>query len=128
MKKVAGEIQDAAEINSAVFRKIAWRLMPVLTAGYVLNYLDRNNIGFAALTMNREIGLSATQFGAGAGILFCGYCFFEIPSNLALYRFGARIWISRIMITWGLVSAATIFMQSPLHLHLPASYFLQKFL
>ena len=76
---------------------------------YVFNYLDRNNIGFAALTMNREIGLTATAFGRGAGMLFVGYCFLEVPSNMVLYRVGARKWLARIMITWGLVSAATIF-------------------
>jgi MFS transporter, ACS family, tartrate transporter len=89
-----------------ILRKNAWRLLPVLTLAYVVNYLDRTNIGFAALTMNKELGLTATQFGWGAGILFAGYCVFEIPSNLALYRYGARLWIARIMITWGLVSAA----------------------
>jgi MFS family permease len=70
-------------------------------------------VGFAALTMNRDTGLTATQFGFGAGILFFGYSFFEIPSNLALYRFGARRWIARIMITWGIVSAATAFVRGP---------------
>jgi ACS family tartrate transporter-like MFS transporter len=83
--------------------------MPLLIVGYVLNYLDRNNVGFAALTMNREIGLTSTQFGTAAGIFFLGYCLFELPSNIALYRVGPRIWLSRIMITWGLTSAATIF-------------------
>src|SRR5471030_1117016 len=101
-------MEAISEAERRVFTKIAWRLMPLLTVGYILNYLDRNNICFAALTMNREIGLTATQFGTGAGILFFGYCFFEVPSNIALYRVGARIWISRIMITWGIVSAATI--------------------
>jgi len=96
--------------------------MPLLSVGYVLNYLDRNNVGFAALTMNREIGLTATQFGTGAGILFFGYCLFEVPSNLALYRFGARLWISRIMVTWGLVSAAMIFVKGP------ASFYLLRLL
>ena len=95
-----------------ILRKNAWRLLPVLTVAYVVNYLDRTNIGFAALTMNREIGLTATQFGWGAGILFAGYCVFEIPSNLALYRYGARLWIARIMITWGIVSAAMAFIGS----------------
>src|SRR5579884_1188110 len=109
-------------IERAVFNKIAWRLMPLLTVGYVLNYMDRNNIGFAALTMNKAIALTATQFGLGAGILFFGYCAFEIPSNIALYRFGARIWISRIMITWGFVSAATIFVSGP------RSWYLLRFL
>jgi len=80
--------------------------MPILTISYILNYLDRTNVSFAALTMNEAIGLTATQFGVGAGIFFLGYCLLEVPSNLVLYRVGARIWISRIMITWGLVSAA----------------------
>jgi ACS family tartrate transporter-like MFS transporter len=95
-----------------ILRKNAWRLLPVLTLAYVVNYLDRTNIGFAALTMNKDLGLTATQFGWGAGILFAGYCVFEIPSNLALYRYGARLWIARIMITWGLVSAAMAFIDS----------------
>ena len=81
--------------------------MPVLTTAYVLNYLDRTNVGFAALTMNQSIGLTATQFGLGSGLFFfLGYCFLEVPSNVALYRFGARRWLSRIMISWGLASAA----------------------
>jgi MFS family permease len=95
------------------FTRAAWRLVPFLTLGYLLNYMDRNNVGFAALTMNREIGLTATQFGFGAGLLFFGYSVFEIPSNVALYRFGARRWISRIMITWGVISAATAFITGP---------------
>jgi MFS transporter, ACS family, tartrate transporter len=93
--------------QEAVLKKIAWRIVPLLTLAYVVNYLDRTNIGFAALTMNEDLGFSASEFGYGAGILFLGYTVFEIPSNLALYRFGARRWIARIMITWGLVSAAT---------------------
>jgi sugar phosphate permease len=96
-----------SDTERRVFAKIAWRLMPVLTVSYILNYLDRTNVSFAALTMNEAIGLTATQYGLGAGIFFAGYCLLEIPSNLVLYRVGARIWISRIMITWGLVSAAT---------------------
>jgi MFS family permease len=93
--------------------KAAWRIVPFVTIGYLLNYMDRNNVGFAALTMNRETGLTATQFGFGAGVLFFGYSVFEIPSNIALYRFGARRWIARIMITWGLVSAATALVRGP---------------
>lgn len=95
------------------FIKAAWRIVPFVTIGYLVNYMDRNNVGFAALTMNTDTGLTATEFGFGAGILFFGYSFFEIPSNMALYRFGARRWISRIMITWGLVSAATAFVRGP---------------
>jgi ACS family tartrate transporter-like MFS transporter len=95
------------------FIKAAWRILPLVTIGYLLNYMDRNNVGFAALTMNREAGLTATQFGFGAGILFLGYSTCEIPSNIALYHFGARRWLARIMITWGLVSAATAFVVGP---------------
>jgi ACS family tartrate transporter-like MFS transporter len=103
----------AETIERTAFRKIIWRLMPLLTIGYILNYLDRGNIGFAALQMNRELGLSAAQFGVGAGILSLGYCTFEIPSNLALYRFGARVWIARIMITWGLVACGCALISGP---------------
>ncbi len=111
-------MQVATEVTERVFAKITWRLMPFLIVAYVLNYLDRNNVGFAALTMNQELGLTPLQFGNASGILFLGYCFFEIPSNIALYRVGARIWLSRIMITWGLVSAATIFVTGANSLYL----------
>jgi MFS family permease len=93
--------------QQAVLTKVALRFVPLLTLAYVINYLDRTNIGVAALTMNRDLGFSQTEFGLGAAILFLGYTVFEIPSNLALYRFGARRWIARVMITWGLVSIAT---------------------
>src|ERR1041384_1342857 len=97
-----------------VFAKIGRRLMPVLTTAYILNYLDRTNVGFAALTMNQAIGLTATQFGLGSGLFFfLGYCFLEVPSNVALYRFGARRWLSRIMISWGVASAATALAVGP---------------
>ena len=103
---------DAAEeaaLQSKVFTRVAWRVLPVLVVAYLFNYVDRTNISIAALQMNHAVGLTASQFGYGAGLLFVGYCLFEIPSNLALYRFGARLWIARIMITWGLVSAAMVF-------------------
>jgi len=116
--------RDAVEagVEHAAFMKAARRLVPFLTIGYLLNYMDRTNVGFAGLTMNGETGLTATQFGFGAGILFFGYSAFEIPSNIALYRFGARRWIARIMITWGIVSAATAFVTGPL------SWYLLRFL
>ena len=76
--------------------------MPILILAYIFNYLDRNNVGFAGLTMNQAIGLTATQLGFGAGVFFIAYCLLEVPSNLALYRVGARVWLSRIMISWGL--------------------------
>ncbi len=104
---------EAQTVEQTAFRKIIWRLMPWLTVAYILNYLDRGNIGFAALQMNKELGLTAAQFGIGAGILSLGYCTFEIPSNLALYRFGARVWISRIMITWGIVAAGCALISGP---------------
>jgi ACS family tartrate transporter-like MFS transporter len=92
-----------------ILKKNAWRLLPLLTFAYIINYLDRTNVSVAALTMNKDLGLTATQYGRGAGIFFLAYCLFELPSNLALYRFGARLWIARIMITWGLVSVAMAF-------------------
>ena len=96
----------STEAERRVFAKIGWRLMPILILSYILNYLDRTNISFAALTMRDAIGLSQAQLGFGAGVFFVGYCFLELPSNMVLYRVGARRWISRIMISWGLVSAA----------------------
>ncbi len=90
---------DTQTLQQSALGKTAYRLVPLLTVAYVFNYLDRTCLGFAALTMNRDIGLSAAQFGLGAGIFFVGYCFFEVPSNLMLYRVGARRWIARIMIT-----------------------------
>src|SRR6185436_16445085 len=87
--------------------------MPALILAYIFNYLDRNNVGFAGLTMNQAIGLTATQLGFGAGIFFNAYCLLEEPSNIALYRVGARVWLSRIMISWGLASAATAFAVGP---------------
>jgi ACS family tartrate transporter-like MFS transporter len=87
------------DIRRRALTKVAWRFLPVLIIAYVLNYLDRTSVGFAALTMNRDIGLSPYQFGWGAGLLFASYSIFEIPSNLILYRVGARRWIARIMIT-----------------------------
>jgi ACS family tartrate transporter-like MFS transporter len=101
-----------AVLQSAV-RKAAMRFVPLLTIAYLFNYLDRTSLGFAALTMNQQLGLTAGQFGLAAGVFFLGYSTFEIPSNLMLYRFGARRWLARIMISWGLVSAATAFVVGP---------------
>src|SRR3984957_4086342 len=101
-----------AVLQSAV-RKAALRFVPLLTIAYLFNYLDRTSLGFAALTMNQQLGLSASQFGLAAGIFFLGYSLFEVPSNLMLYRYGARRWLCRIMISWGIVSAATAFVVGP---------------
>jgi MFS transporter, ACS family, tartrate transporter len=109
---VSREADSDAVLQSAV-RKAALRFVPLLTIAYLFNYLDRTSLGFAALTMNQQLGLSASQFGLAAGILFVGYSLFEVPSNLLLYRFGARRWLARIMISWGIVSAATAFVVGP---------------
>ena len=90
-------------------RKAAWRLIPFLILCYLIAFLDRVNVGFAALTMNKELGLTAEMFGFGAGIFFFGYFIFEVPSNLILEKVGARRWIARIMISWGIISAAFAF-------------------
>src|SRR4030088_2068866 len=101
-----------AMLQSAI-RKAALRFVPLLTIAYLFNYLDRTALGFAALTMNQQLGLSPSQFGLAAGIFFLGYSTFEIPSNLLLYRFGARRWLARIMISWGVVSTGRIFCVRP---------------
>ncbi|GAA3236432.1 MFS transporter [Pseudonocardia petroleophila] len=95
-------------VRTAV-RRAMWRLLPFLGFCYLLNYIDRVNVGFAALRMNPDLGLSAAAYGLGAGLFFVGYFFFEIPSNVILHRVGARLWIARIMVTWGIVASATAF-------------------
>jgi ACS family tartrate transporter-like MFS transporter len=100
----------AAPVDRAV-KKAAWRIMPLIMLMYILSYLDRVNVGFAAVEMNADLGLSATEFGIGAGLFFVGYIALEVPSNLILHRVGARVWIARIMITWGMLAAAMGFIQ-----------------
>lgn len=90
-------------LERATLSKVAWHLMPLLIGAFIISYLDRVNVGFAAITANKDIGLSATMYGFGAGLTFIGYCLFEVPSNLALERFGARKWLARIMVTWGII-------------------------
>jgi ACS family tartrate transporter-like MFS transporter len=94
-----------------VFAKCAWRLIPFMMLLYVCNFLDRVNVGFAALEMNRDLAIGAEAFGMVGGIFFLGYFFFEVPSNVILEKVGARLWIFRIMLTWGVVSMATAFVQ-----------------
>ena len=91
--------------------------MPFLFVLYVVCFLDRVNLGFAALQMNRDLGLSPAEYGFGAGIFFLGYVLFEVPSNLILARVGARRWIARIMISWGLVAVGMMFVRGPLSLY-----------
>jgi MFS transporter, ACS family, tartrate transporter len=97
------------QLEPRTIRKISARLIPFLMICYFVAYLDRVNVGFAALTMNQSLGLNATMFGFGSGIFFVAYFVFELPSNLALDRFGARRWIARIMISWGILSGLTAF-------------------
>lgn len=99
--------------DAALFRKITWRLMPLLCACYVLNYLDRTNVGYAQLQMKDQLGFSDAVFGLGAGIFFLGYAVFEIPSNLMLAKIGVRATMLRIMGLWGLASAAMMFASTP---------------
>jgi ACS family tartrate transporter-like MFS transporter len=106
-------VTDIETLRASALRKNAWRLVPILTLALVFNYIDRTSVGFAALTMNADLGLTATEFGWGAGILFAGYCLFEVPSGLIQYRVGARRWLGRIMITWGLAAAATALATGP---------------
>jgi MFS family permease len=101
-----------AQTGDAVFKKIAWRFMPLLFICYVVAYLDRVNVGFAKLTMLSDLGFSDAAYGVGAGIFFIGYFMAEVPSNLILHRVGARRWIARIMITWAVVSASMALTQS----------------
>ncbi|BEP70209.1 MULTISPECIES: MFS transporter [unclassified Variovorax] len=102
-----------ARDDAALFRKITWRLMPLLCACYVLNYLDRTNVGYAQLQMKDQLGFSDAVFGLGAGIFFLGYAVFEIPSNLMLAKIGVRATLLRIMGLWGLASAAMMFATTP---------------
>jgi len=106
------EADDALE--RAAYAKVSWRLLPMLFLCYVLAYLDRVNVGFAKLQMLADLEWSDAVFAAGAGIFFIGYFLFEVPSNLILRRVGARLWIARIMVTWGIISACTLFVRSEL--------------
>ena len=96
-----------------VLRKVRRRLIPFAFICYVVAYIDRVNVSFAASALQHDLGLSSTEFGVGAGLFFLGYCLFEIPSNLIMERVGARLWIARIMIGWGLVSMATCVISGP---------------
>ncbi len=100
-------------VEQSTMRKVYWRLLPLAILTYFLCYLDRINVGFAALTMNKDLGLDAATYGLAAGTFFWGYFLFEVPSNIILEKVGARIWIARIMISWGILSGATAFCTGP---------------
>ena len=110
MMAVSGEQREA--IGASAMRKAFWRIIPLILVAYLFAYMDRVNVSFAAADMNADLGFSATVYGLGGGLFFLGYALFEIPSNLMLVRFGARKWIARIMITWGLLSAGMMFVQT----------------
>jgi MFS transporter, ACS family, tartrate transporter len=103
----------ASSVEQSTIRKVYWRLLPIAILTYFLCYLDRINVGFAALTMNKDLGLDAATYGMAAGAFFWGYFLFEVPSNLVLEKVGARLWIARITLTWGLLSGATAFCVGP---------------
>ncbi len=105
---------ESAAIGASALRKASLRLLPVIAVGYGMAYIDRVNVSFASLQMNRDLGFSATAYGVGAGLFFVGYALCEVPSNLLLLRFGARRWLARIMFTWGLLAAAMLFVRTPL--------------
>jgi ACS family tartrate transporter-like MFS transporter len=112
----------SAELEKRVLRKVTLRIVPFVMLLYFIAFIDRVNIGFAALTMNKDLGFSPSVFGFGAGIFFLGYFLFEVPSNLILEKVGARLWIARVMITWGMVSAAFAFISGD------TSFYILRFL
>ncbi|WP_078001075.1 MFS transporter [Izhakiella australiensis] len=108
----------ASSLEISTIKKIRWRLIPYLLLLYAIAYLDRTNISYAALQMNAELGINPAQFGMVASIFFIGYFFFEVPSNIALHKFGARKWIARILVTWGIVAVCTAFVTHVNHLYI----------
>ena len=113
-------LQDAQPetFGRQVVRKVTWRIVPFTFLLYVISYLDRANIGYAALQMNHELALGAEAFGFASGIFFIGYFLFEVPSNVMLARYGARVWIARILVSWGIVSVLTAFVQTAEQLYI----------
>ncbi len=113
---------DANGVEATTIAKVTWRLIPFLLLLYIVAWLDRVNVGFAALQMNEDLGFSAAVYGFGAGVFFIGYALCEIPSNLILARVGARRWIARIMLTWGVLAVAMMWVNSP------TSFYVLRFL
>ena len=109
------ESDDA--IGRSAMTKAMWRILPLILLAYVVAYVDRVNVSFASLQMNDDLKFSATIYGLGGGLFFLGYALFEVPSSLMLARFRAPQWIARIMVTWGLLAAAIMFVRTPLHFY-----------
>ncbi|MGN6667073.1 MAG: MFS transporter [Trinickia sp.] len=108
-----GANASPSSVEAAIYRKVSWRLLPLLLVCYLVAYLDRVNVGFAKLQIAQKLHLSDAVYCLGAGIFFLGYFLFEIPSNLILHRVGARLWIARIMVSWGVISILTMFVTTP---------------
>jgi MFS family permease len=106
-----------ANFETVTYRKIAWRIVPYVFLLYVIAFLDRVNVSYAKLQMSSDLGFSETVYGFGAGMFFIGYFFLEIPSNLILHRVGARVWIARILIVWGIISACFMFVRTPMQFY-----------
>jgi MFS transporter, ACS family, tartrate transporter len=104
-------------IQATTIHKLRTHIIPFVFILFVINFVDRINIGFAALTMNKELAITSQQFGLLSGIFFWGYFIFEIPSNLLLHKLGARIWIARILVSWGIVAILTGFARTATHLY-----------
>ncbi|WP_250475145.1 MFS transporter [Caballeronia sp. GAFFF1] len=113
LKTTYGDVVAHTDAEDRTYAKVTWRLIPFLFLCYVFAYLDRVNVGFAKLQMLADLKFSETVYGLGAGIFFIGYFIFEVPSNIALHRFGARKWIARIMLSWGVLSGMMIFVKTP---------------
>ncbi|MFU9045939.1 MFS transporter [Acinetobacter tibetensis] len=110
------------DIEKRTLRKITWRIVPFIMILYLIAYIDRVNIGFAAITMKEDLGFTASILGFGAGIFFLGYFLFEVPSNIILHKVGARIWIARVMVTWGIIAGGMAFIESS------TSFYVMRFL
>ena len=113
LHQVNGYAGDSEALEKGVYRKITWRLIPFLFLCYIFAYIDRVNVGFGMLQMQRDLGMSDAVYGAGAGIFFIGYFFFEVPCNIALQKIGAKYWLGPIMIVWGIVSGCTMLVRTP---------------
>ncbi len=116
------EPSTKSELETRVAHKLYWRIIPFVMVLYFVSFLDRVNVGFAAFSMNKAIGLSSSAYGFGSGIFFIGYVLFQVPSNLIMLRVGARGWIARVVVAWGLVSMASAFVVGP------HSFYVMRFL
>jgi D-galactonate transporter len=114
----SGAVKTSQEFENATYRKVTAHILPFLMLCYIVAYLDRVNVGFAKLQMLGDLKFSETVYGLGAGIFFWGYFFFEVPSNIIMHKVGARVWIARIMITWGIISALTVLVRTPIQFYM----------